>query len=111
MESVDEIYMAIANHCIEQIDDKWSAIRIETEFFETAAEFDIYYVNEFDEKIDLSAGYKLFKLYKELYAITTVNKNNKWNRSVFTLEPTGKFNIDFEWDPLLADEIERLSKE
>ncbi|EPF2929534.1 immunity protein YezG family protein [Vibrio navarrensis] len=50
-------------------------------------------------------------MFEELHKITTENPNNKWNRAIFTLEPSGSFNIDFEWDQALADEIERLNNE
>ncbi|MBU2894362.1 antitoxin YezG family protein [Colwellia sp. D2M02] len=111
MRTIDDIYMGIAQHLIAQLNDSWKECKIETEFFEDAAEFDVTYVSTRNETIDLTAGYNLFKLFKELHKITTENSDNKWNKAKYTLEPTGKFNIDFEWDQELADEIERLNNE
>ena len=47
--------------------------------------------------------------FEELHDITTEGGSNQWNRAIFTLYPTGKFNIDFEWNQTLADEIEANS--
>ena len=47
----------------------------------------------------------------QLHEITTEGGNNKWNRAIFTLFSTGKFDMEFIWDQELNDEIERLSKE
>lgn len=33
----------------------------------------------------------------------------KWNKAVFYLNADGSFNMEFEWDQKLQDEIERLS--
>jgi len=111
MGTIDDIYMGIATHLTNQINENWKVCKIEVEFFEDAAEFDVSYINNNEQVIDLSGGYNLFKLFKELHNITTEGAENKWNRSKFTLEPTGKFNIDFEWDQALADEIEDFSNQ
>jgi hypothetical protein len=111
MKTIEEIYMGIAEHLTSQLSEGWKECKIESEFFVDAAEFDVTYINSEDKILDLNGGYNLFKLFKEMHVITTENSENKWNRAVFTLEPTGKFNIDFEWDQELADEIERLNNE
>jgi len=48
---------------------------------------------------------------RKLHQITTEGGSNKWNRAIFTLLPTGKFDMEFIWDEELDKEIERLSKE
>lgn len=40
-----------------------------------------------------------------MHEVTTEGGKNRWNRVKFTLYPDGKFNIDFEWDQALFDEI------
>lgn len=111
MNKIEDIYTGMAQHLIAQIDDTWIQSKIEVEFFEDSAEFDVTYLDSNGNVIDLEAGYKLFMLFKELYTITTENSEDKWNRATFSIEPSGKFNIDFEWDQDLADEIERLNNE
>ncbi|MBW8186309.1 immunity protein YezG family protein [Shewanella nanhaiensis] len=111
METIDSIYTAIAQHMLNQIDEEWSGCKVDVEFFEGAAEFDTSYISEQGVECDLKGGYPLFKLFKELHELTTDNQDNKWNRAKFSLEPSGKFNMEFEWDQELADEIERLSNE
>jgi glutathione peroxidase-family protein len=103
--------MGIAVHLTNQLNENWNECKIEVEFLEDAAEFDVTYINTKGQILDLNGGYNLFKLFKELHSITTENSENKWNRAKFTLEPTGKFNMEFEWDQALFDEIERLNNE
>ncbi|MGF1691101.1 immunity protein YezG family protein [Photobacterium kagoshimensis] len=111
MITIDEIYMGIAEHLTSQLNEKWKECKIDAEFLEDAAELNVTYINANGQGFDLEGGYNLFKLFKELHSITTENSGNKWNRAKFTLEPTGKFNMEFEWDQALFDEIERLNNE
>ena len=111
MRTIDSIYTAIAEHMINQIDEEWIDCKIAVEFFESAAEFDTTYTSKSGIEHDLKGGYPLFKLFKELHELTNESPENNWNRAKFTLEPTGKFKMDFDWDQELADEIERLNNE
>ncbi len=111
MNSIDEIYLDIAQHCTDQIEDEWNSIKVEVEYFVTAAEFDVSYQNTRNDTVDLNAGYNLFKLFQRLHALTTENSEQNWNKGTFTLEPKGDFNMEFEWDQELADEIEQLDSE
>lgn len=111
MKNIDELYTEIALFLTKQVSQNWKECRVEVEYFGDSAEFDATYINSSDETIDLESGYKLFLLFRELHEITTENDSNNWNRAVFSLKPTGEFNIDFSWDQELADEIERLNNE
>ena len=113
---VDDIYMSIAQNMIENIPtNNWISSHVEIEYFGNDAlemgggvktsdnEFRSFKFRKFDRRI--------ISDFHNLHQITTEDSDNKWNRAKFTLEPTGKFNIDFEWDQALADEIERLNNE
>jgi len=107
---IEEIYKSLAIGIIANINSKWDKAHLYTEFFEDAAEFKGEYT--LDNKTNFfEVSDQAFDDFDELYQITTEDSDNKWNRAIYSLEPTGKFNIEFEWDQELADEIERLNNE
>lgn len=105
----NDIYEAIASYLVQQTRTGWVKIIAEVEFFEDAAEFDITCQYSDNTIEDLDSGFQLFMKFKALYRITTENSENNWNKAKFTINQSGEFNIDFEWDQAQADEIERLS--
>ena len=108
--NIDDIYNSIAMGIIENIKTEWEKAHVFVEYFEDSANFKGEYTLEGNTAF-FEVSDQAFDDFEELNEITTQNSENKWNRAVFTLEPTGKFNIDFEWDQELADEIERLNSE
>jgi len=44
----------------------------------------------------------------ELHEITTAENSNQWNRAIFTLYPSGDFDMNFIWDQSLDNEINLL---
>ncbi len=113
--TIDEIYLSIAQNMVNNLPKQWLTAHINVEiegddalgikggYRTESIEFQSFKLRKFDRRI--------FSDFESLYKTTTEDSENKWNRAVFTLEPTGKFNIDFEWDQKLADEIERLNNE
>lgn len=113
--TIDEIYLSIAQNMVNNLPENWLSAHIDAEIEAEDAigikggyeiqntEFQSFKLRNFDRRI--------FNDFESLHQITTEDSENKWNRAKFTLEPTGKFNIDFEWDQALADEIERLNNE
>ncbi|WP_161787483.1 immunity protein YezG family protein [Endozoicomonas numazuensis] len=102
--TIDDVYAGIGQQIADAISDDWSEAWLFVEFFEDAANFKGEY-NSNSERKFFKVGYKAYKSFKKLYEITTEGESNRWNRAKFTLYPTGKFNINFEWDQDLADEI------
>jgi len=102
---VDEIYLNIAQKIIDNINDEWNFAKITFEYLGSAAEYQGKYYKNTEQSYDFKVGYPIYKLFKELHTITTEDSENKWNRALFSLEPTGKFNSEFEWDQDLSDEI------
>jgi len=107
---IDEIYQSIAVGISKNIDGQWDKSLLLVEFFDGAANFkgEFYFQNE---KKYFRVDDDAFDDFEEIYEITTENSENKWNRAIFSLELTGSFNLEFEWDQELADEIERLNIE
>ena len=106
--TIDDIYMNIANNIVNKIESEWKYAVIEVEMYGDAAKFKSRYFSE-----DLEKPFKLHHSalddFEDLQKITTKGGSNKWNRAKFTLSPSGEFEIDFEWDQDLADEIESNS--
>ena len=113
--TVDELYKSIALNILQNIDSNhasWEKAFIEVE-------------RDADDAIELGGGYtlgnnfssfdfrefdrRIIKDFHMLHKITTDNNSNLWNKARYTLYPDGKFDIKFEWDQSLADEIEANS--
>ncbi|MCX2429261.1 MULTISPECIES: immunity protein YezG family protein [unclassified Pedobacter] len=112
--TVDEIYEAIAKEILNVINDDWDKACLEFEFVgEGVVGYTGDYVNDNNKKdIEVeNIDDDVTDWLSQLHEITTEGGNNKWNRAIFTLFSTGKFDMEFIWDQELNDEIERLSKE
>ncbi|MFP6845134.1 MAG: immunity protein YezG family protein [Thalassolituus sp.] len=105
---IDDIYLDIAQDIVKGIDTKWDQAYINVEFFEDAGSFDGEFIIDGEVKY-FEVSDETFDFFEEIYKITTENNSSKWNRAKFTLAPSGEFEIDFEWDQALADEIESNS--
>ncbi|WP_448635411.1 hypothetical protein [Pedobacter panaciterrae] len=112
--TVDEIYLKIGQEIVNVIEtDNWRNARLE---FEIEGEGVVGYTGDYlenDETKDMSVENiddDITDWLNELHEITTEGGNNKWNKSVFSLTPDGKYDMEFIWDQELQDEIERLSK-
>ncbi|NRD74006.1 DUF600 family protein [Shewanella sp. VB17] len=113
MENIDNLYLSIAQNIIQNSSDSWDIAEVNVEVFDDALKLKGgHYKNEMFTSFKFrNFDRKIIKDFENIHLITTENPDNNWNRAKFTLEPTGKFNIEFEWDQALADEIERLNNE
>ncbi|ODS10613.1 hypothetical protein [Vibrio scophthalmi] len=113
MENIDTLYLSIARNIINNTSSSWDSAEINAEVFDGTVKlkggyhcnniFTTFKFRHFDRKI--------ISDFESIHLITTENLDNNWNRAKFTLEPSGDFNMEFEWDQELADEIERLNNE
>jgi len=111
---VDEIYEAIASNINTVIKEDWQKAILNIEVLGGMTTNSGTYITNLEEQKQIDVEEFDFQLtfdLIELHAITTEGGNNKWNRSIFTLFSSGKFDMEFIWDQELNDEIERLSKE
>lgn len=107
--TVDEIYELTANNIVNNINAKsWekailnihgsdTAMGIDGAFFSEGKEYPLEVCN-FDVDVEFAL--------MELHEITTEDGENQWNCAVFTIFPSGEFNIDFSWDDEIASEEE-----
>ncbi len=106
--TVNEIYKLIAQSIANDLVGKeWVKAVITSEGDSTYVRLGYYYEgadgirNKENTLKFLESG--VGDAFMELNDITTKNNTNLWNRSVFTLEPDGTFNIDFVWDDNFYD--------
>ena len=110
MREVETIYANIANGINANINASWEQAWIKATVFDDACGVDGEYISS--ETGDVSyfiVEDQAFDDFEELHSLMTENGKPAWNRAKFTLYPTGKFSIDFEWDQALADEVEANS--
>ena len=110
---MDQLYQSISQNILNNVNDGWDFACINAEVldgvvklnggYEIDSVFTPFKFRQFDRRI--------IDDFKAIHTITTEDSYNKWNKAKFSLESTGKFNLEFEWDQELADEIERLNNE
>jgi hypothetical protein len=111
--TVDEIYVNIGQGISNAIDEPhWKNAKLDIEIVGDGV---VGYTGDYQingATFDLSVRKiprDIRNWLKELHTTTTEGGNNRWNRAVFTLEPHGKFDMEFIWDQELHDQIESLS--
>ena len=96
--TIDEIFELIGSNicnCIKT--DSWEKAVLNIQGGDNEIGFDGFYIvnnNKYDlavQNFDMDVDFALMDLHK----ITTEGGSNEWNYAVFTLLPTGEFNIDF----------------
>lgn len=108
--NANDVYQEIGVAVNSAINEEWDEATIDFEFFGDAGTAKGRYVASNGEGAkNFKTGYKIFKLFKSLHAITCASDSNMWNRAAYSLKKDGQFSIDFQWDQGLADEIERLA--
>ncbi|MCX2495270.1 DUF600 family protein [Pedobacter sp. PF22-3] len=112
--TVDKIYEAIGSNINTVIKEDWQKAILNIEVLGGMTSNTGTYINDQNNEKQIDVDEFDFQLtfdLIELHEITTEGGNNKWNRAVFTLFSTGKFDMEFIWDQELQDEVEKLGKE
>tara|TARA_B100000508_G_scaffold136128_1_gene128687 strand:+ start:717 stop:1043 length:327 start_codon:yes stop_codon:yes gene_type:complete len=104
---VEEIYAKISQNIVDEIDSSWSVATINSYLGRGCGHFEGRYKGNDDSTDEqcFDVSFATFELFEKMHEVTTEGGKNRWNRVKFTLYPDGKFNIDFEWDQALFDEI------
>ncbi len=110
MSTVSEIYHQIGQRIIDSIEEQWDEAKLLIEYVGGVKTYLEYKNNDQMKNVILIDSFKNMRDIKELNNITSENEKNRWNKAIFTLFPTGKFNMEFIWDQALQDEIEKLAK-
>lgn len=110
--TIDEIYLQIAQAIVDEIKEEWVVATINATILNNYGGFKCVYKKDENADIDydFDISFKTFEAFEKLHKITTEDGGSDWNRAKFTLYPTGKFNVEFEWDQELADEIASHAK-
>ncbi len=109
METVSDIYHKISQSIIDNIEtDNWEAAKLHIEVLGSSVGLKGFLDD--DKRFNAPSDFFLSRSILNLHEIMTENEKNRWNKAIFTLFPTGKFNVEFIWDQALQDEIEKLSK-
>ena len=106
-----DVYKLLADIACSSIKEDWKYITIEIkssmwEMFNTTP---FYYLESgekksfklLDDDLDIDLGVCVFELQESMFP------EDKWNRAVYTLEKSGHFDMEFEWDQALQDEWEK----
>lgn len=113
--TIDNIYSGIADNTMSAIDRNWDKAELTVKrAAKDAINFKggITLNNEFSSfKFKLFDRRQLVKDFHRLYDIMTEQDSNHWNKAIFILFPSGKFNLTFNWDEEMAAEFKSLSKE
>jgi hypothetical protein len=112
--NIDEIYLNIGQSISTAIDESnWTDARLRIEIVGNGV---VGYTGDYqvdNRTLDISVRKiprEIRNWIRELHSITSEGGNNKWNKAVFTLNPNGKFDMEFIWDQQLNDEVEGLAR-
>jgi len=110
--TIDEIYLQIAQAIVDEIEGDWFVAIINATITNNHGGFETEYKkHENDDTYNyFEISFQTFEAFEKLHKITTEDGGSDWNRAKFTLYPTGKFNVEFEWDQEFADEIASHAK-
>lgn len=111
---IDKIYFCIGEEISNAIiEEGWKEARLH---FEIVGNGVVGYTGEYIDYHNKKKDIDVFAInsdivdwVRELHEITTAENSNQWNRATFTLFHDGNFNMDFQWDQELDDEINSLS--
>ncbi len=91
---IEEIYSEIGN----SINDDWEKAIIEAEIEDDNGELYRKYINKSGSEGQFESEFTTYKLFKELRNYFENTKGGKWDKAIFTLESSGKFDIEFEYN-------------
>ena len=99
--SVEDIYQQIAGYIVESIDDDWSVawVCVEIEEDDNGLTYDRYRTADTDGDLSFKAGHEVYELFDALRRMLKRPSEKPWRFAKFTPEPSGKFHIDFEYEP------------
>ncbi len=100
--TINELYLEIAQRVVDVIDEDWKVATIDFQYLGNAGMYYGRYISGSDLEKDFKVGYKTYRMFKLIRSIMIENGSNQWNRAKLTLIPSGKFDMEFEWDQSLV---------
>ncbi len=112
---VNEIYNLIGQNIVECIDDNWKEAVLYIEaYLNTYIEYSGHFFDKQGIKKNLDMEkFNFIELKKSIYDLLKImtkgSDKNKWNKAVFHVWANNKFEMEFNWDQELDDEINNPS--
>jgi len=114
--SVEEIYTSISQMLIKGIDGTFSDAVLEVELHSLAMKLSGGYLRGDGSS---PSSFEFVKEHKkvlmhdliELHEKTDINDHSRWNTMNYSLHPTGEYKVEFQWNQILADQVERVYAE
>lgn len=110
--NVSEVYQLLAVSILDSAgnNNDWKKAMLKLTVLENVVEYNLSFFNSNDDRkgarFNIPDSSDLSEKIISFQKVTTGEDNNGWNRAVFTLDPKGKFDMEFIWDQELNDEIE-----
>lgn len=107
-----EIYQLLSKRIADSITENWEKAIANLTRVHKSVGFSGKYFNVDGTENNLETNFDFFdgSAIHELYSITTEGGKSKWNKLVFTLFHSGKFETEFIWDQEYQDEIDHWNK-
>jgi len=114
--SVEEIYTSISQMIIKGIDGEFSDAVLEVELHSLALKLSGGYLRGDGS---LPSPFNFIKEHKkilindliELHHKTDLNEQSHWNTMSYSLHPTGQYKVVYDWNQVLADQVEQVYAE
>jgi len=111
--SVDELYTSICKMAMTAIEGPWSEAVLEVELHSLALKISGGYMQTGSSE---PFPFTFIKEYKrvlmndliELHLKTDLDEKSRWNTMTFNMFSDGSYKVDFSWNQVLADEIEKV---
>lgn len=107
--NVNEIYNLLGNMLFSSVETEFKEAYLEVQRTMGSVEVSGSYLDKSDLKLPirrLRMNERIPAAIHELHKITTEGDNNKWNRLLMTIDPNGKFGMNFINDEELEKELE-----
>ena len=110
MDEMNEIYTYIGNVLNQGMNNvNWKSIQFNIEADSIYCGYDGTYTDSLDAShdLDIDIPYEMDDKIWRLLELSKENNFTPWNRAVYTLEKSGHFDMEFEWDQALQDKWEK----
>lgn len=117
MMTQQEIFNLLANGIIDALPQglEFNEAILNIMRLEGVVEFNAYALTKSGEKrnLEIDMGYKYAKAVLDLYRLTQTQPpfHKNWNRAKYILYPEGKIQIEYIWDQVLQDEVDKYNNE
>ncbi len=110
---MNELFQKIADSITDSSIPKWKRAELLIRVHGSMVRFKLYFINDDGSKtsefLEDNDG-SLSKLLRKYHLEMNESNPKHWNKLLFKLDSSGKFETEFEWDQALQDEYEKNSR-